>query len=64
MKNSDITIIKIYNTQGILVKTMKGIQNLNTAELKNGFYVFEFLLKNGEIRRQFIEMNHLSTIKK
>mgnify|MGYP006955207508 CR=1 FL=1 len=41
MKNSDITTIKIYNTKGLLMKTMKGIQNLDTSELKSGYYVID-----------------------
>lgn len=63
MKNSDITTIKIYNTKGLLMKTMKGIQNLDTSELKSGYYVIEFLLKSYTIKRQFIEIGNLSKIK-
>ncbi|WP_370692033.1 hypothetical protein [Kaistella sp. SH40-3] len=63
MKNSDITTIKIYNTKGLLMKTMKGIQNLDTSELKSGYYVIEFLLKNYTIKRQFIEIGNLSKVK-
>ena len=63
MKNSDITTIKIYNTKGLLMKTVKGIQNLDTSELKSGFYVIEFVLKNCTIKRQFIEIGNLPKIK-
>lgn len=63
MKNSEITTIKIYNTKGILVRTMEGIQNLDTSQLKSGFYVIEFLLKNCTIKRQFIEIGNLSKVK-
>lgn len=56
MKNSDITTIKIYNTKGLLMKTMEGIQNLDTSELKSGFYVIEFQQKKDKIQRQFIKI--------
>lgn len=63
MKNSEITMIKIYNTKGLLMKTTRGIENLDTSELKSGFYVIEFLLKNCKIKRQFLEIGNLSKIK-
>ncbi|QOW11176.1 hypothetical protein Q73A0000_12815 [Kaistella flava (ex Peng et al. 2021)] len=55
-ENGDISTIKIYNIKGFLLKTIKGIQNLDTSELKSGYYIIVFLLLNDKIKIQFIKM--------
>ncbi|MGA9212003.1 T9SS type A sorting domain-containing protein [Kaistella sp.] len=62
MKNSDIATIKIYNTKGFLVKEIKGVKNLETSELKPGYYLVEFLNKNNQVKREFIELKQCSKI--
>ena len=54
MKNSDISLINVYNTKGLLVKTFNGIQFLDLSGLTKGFYLIEFLQKNSTIKRQLL----------
>lgn len=56
MKNGDILTIKIYNTKGSLVRNITGVENFSTKELKSGFYIITFVLKNSETKRQFIKL--------